>query len=93
MSIKTIFLLIITVLVTVVLMKNTEEEKFWIFGDAYISKLAILGVMFALRLIVGLLAGRPRSRKAVVHEEEEIQKNYNPDDRDKLSDEDREYIS
>ncbi|HEY1024090.1 MAG TPA: LapA family protein [Sphingobacteriaceae bacterium] len=92
MRIKTILIIGITILVTIVLMKNTDEVDFWIFGTRYISKLTILAVMFALGFIVGFVAGRPR-RKDVEHHEQEIQKNYDPDDRDKLSDEDREYIS
>lgn len=92
MKIKTIFIIIISVLVTVILMKNTDEVDFWIFGTTYISKITILAVMFALGFIVGFMAGRPR-RKENEHHEQEIQKNYDPEDRDKLSDEDREYIS
>jgi uncharacterized integral membrane protein len=92
MSIKTIFIIIITILVTVILMNNTDEVNFWIFGQMYIPKLAILGVMFALGFIAGYMAGRPRTRVNEI-QEAEIQKNFDPSDRDKLSDEDREYIS
>jgi len=92
MSIKTIFIIVITILVTVILMNNTDEVNFWIFGQVYIPKLAILGVMFGLGFIAGFMAGRPR-RKVVEQHELEIQKNFDPSDRDKLSDEDREYIS
>lgn len=60
MNVKTIFIIILTALVTIILMKNTDQVIFWIFGDRYIPKLAILGTMFALGLVVGYLLGRPK---------------------------------
>lgn len=63
MSPKTIFIIVVTILVTIVLMKNTEEVNFWIFGDHSVPKLAVLGVMFAIGFILGYLAGRPRKPK------------------------------
>lgn len=91
MKIKTLFLVAITVLVTIVLMKNTDEISFWIFGDTLISKPAILGLMFALGFIAGIIAARPFKKK--ISEETEIQKNYPAEHTDNLSDEDKEYIS
>ncbi|GAA4808598.1 hypothetical protein GCM10023231_42350 [Olivibacter ginsenosidimutans] len=99
MSTKTIFIIVLTVLVTIILMKNTDEVIFWIFGDRYIPKLAILGTMFGLGLIVGFLLGRPRKKA--------IQETTSPQDfqttngnteeytnpyRSNLSDDDRQYI-
>ena len=92
MQIKTIFIIAITALVTLILANNTDEVNFWIFGTTYISKLTILATMFGLGFIVGFIAGRPR-RRTEEHHEQEIQKNYDPEDRNMLSDEDREYIS
>ncbi len=97
MSAKTIFIIIISVLVTIILMNNTDEVNFWIFGDARVPKLAVLGVMFALGLIVGFVAGRPRKKSDVIqdninshsYKEEEGIRNSNPN---YLSDEDQEYI-
>lgn len=91
MSIKTILVVIITILVTIVLMKNTDEVNFWIFGDTKIPKLAILGVMFALGFIVGVMVARPSKKKFA--EETEPQKNYQDEKTDYLSDDDKEYIS
>jgi uncharacterized integral membrane protein len=63
MSSKTIFIIVVTILVTIVLMKNTEEVNFWIFGNHSVPKLGVLGVMFGIGLILGYLAGRPRKPK------------------------------
>ena len=95
MNFKTIFIIIISVLVTIVLMNNTDEINFWIFGDARIPKLTILGSMFGLGLIVGFLAGRPAKKIAVVaHEDSGVPlKNRLEEGEGKgLSEEDRDYI-
>jgi len=95
MNFKTIFIIIISVLVTIVLMNNTDEINFWIFGDARIPKLTILGSMFGSGLIVGFLAGRPAKKIAVVaHEEPGVPlKNRSEEGEGKgLSEEDRDYI-
>lgn len=92
MSGKTIFIVVVTVLVTVVLMNNTEEIDFWIFGIAKIPKLAILGSMFAVGFVLGVMAGRPRKQKIIVNDHSSP--TAEPDDyQPKLSDEDRDYIS
>ncbi|HCN83005.1 MAG TPA: hypothetical protein DIT07_05200 [Sphingobacteriaceae bacterium] len=91
MSAKTIFIIVVTVLVTIILMKNTDEVSFWIFGDAQIPKLSILGVMFGLGLIVGYLIGRPKKKL----EAAEPYSDYKPSVEEKkaLSDDDRDYIN
>jgi uncharacterized membrane protein YciS (DUF1049 family) len=95
MSFKTIFIIIISVLVTVILMNNTEEINFWLFGEARIPKLAILGAMFGSGLIVGFLIGRPRRKTVITDAEEAFSENNQPLRTEKqtyLSDEDRDYI-
>ena len=95
MSIKTIFIVVISVLVTIILMNNTDEIDFWIFGNARIPKLAILGSMFALGLIAGFLAGRPKRKIPADNYEENITPNDQPShitDHNTLSEEDRDYI-
>lgn len=98
MRAKTIFIIVVTVLVTVILMKNTDEVSFWIFGNRYVPKLAVLGVMFGTGLILGYLAGRPRKK-----EEEELTDDFyineeitphveDDDDTNWISPEDDEYI-
>lgn len=97
MTFKTIFIIIVSVLVTVILMNNTDEINFWLFGNARIPKLAILGFMFGLGLIIGFMAGRPGKNyeKKSTNDSEELPHNGTDNaDRepDFLSDEDREYI-
>ncbi|TZF82675.1 hypothetical protein FW774_14335 [Pedobacter sp. BS3] len=94
MSAKSIFIIVVSVLVTIILMKNTDEVQFWIFGEANIPKLAILGVMFALGFIVGALAVRPRKKVQIVkHYDEEDETAVQNPPKPTLSDEDRDYIN
>ena len=69
MSAKTISIIVLTVLVTVILMKNMDEVNFWIFGTRSVPKLAVLGTMFFTGAVVGFLVGRPK-RKYVDEEPE-----------------------
>jgi uncharacterized integral membrane protein len=97
MSFKTIFIIIVSVLVTVILMNNTDEIQFWIFGNAKIPKLAVLGFMFGLGAIVGYLAGRPRKRpnkhEDLEDNEDKVTHPIDSKENSKLSDEDRDYIN
>jgi hypothetical protein len=95
MNAKTIFIIAITALFTVVLMNNTDMVDFWFFGDARVPKLAVLGIVFFAGGIAGFLAGRPR-KKLPTHDAvdfEESSGDARPDSRNTLSEEDREYIS
>lgn len=91
MSFKTIFVITVTVLVTIILMKNTDEVTFWLFGDTRVPKLAVLAVMFVLGFIVGVLVARPKKKALVEHSEE--QSDMPKDQPSRLSDEDKEYLS
>lgn len=95
MNAKTIFIIAITVLFTVVLMNNTDMVDFWFFGNARVPKLAVLGIVFLAGAIVGFIAGRPRKKTLSEHSDdfEENQEKPVQHDRNTLSDEDREYIS
>lgn len=62
MRAKTIFIIAVTVIVTVILMKNMDEVNFWIFGDRSVPKLAVLATMFFIGAVVGFLIGRPRKK-------------------------------
>lgn len=97
MSAKTIFIIAISVLLTVILMKNTDEVNFWIFGDFQLPKLAVLGVIFGLGLITGFILGKPRQRILSREYNDRVQNTFRDEDQvaepNYLSDEDREYIS
>ncbi|MDP3468373.1 MAG: hypothetical protein Q8S11_08560 [Daejeonella sp.] len=96
MTFKTIFIIVVSVLVTIILMNNTDEVNFWIFGNARLPKLAVLGVMFGLGLIIGFMAGRPRNKiltnSSNTTEPLDKDQPYIKGDHDPLSDEDRDYI-
>ncbi len=90
MKAKTFFVIFLTVLITVVLMQNTDEVKFKVlFWDLYLPKLVILTGFAAVGIILGfMLRGRP-SRTIINNENQ----NNNQTPYDKLSAEDRDYIS
>ncbi|SFC47910.1 hypothetical protein SAMN05421747_11237 [Parapedobacter composti] len=83
MSAKTIFIVVITVLVTVILMKNMDEVNFWIFGTRTVPKLAVMATMFFIGAVVGFLLGRPRRKVGI--EEEEVNKPLNRADEDYIT--------
>ena len=90
MSAKTISVIVLTVLVTVILMKNMDEVNFWIFGTRSVPKLAVLGTMFFIGAVVGFLIGRPK-KKRDMHESEtdappfEVRKPLDQDDNDYIN--------
>ncbi|HEY0244896.1 MAG TPA: hypothetical protein VGC01_04980 [Mucilaginibacter sp.] len=91
MSIKTIIIIIITVLLTIVLMQNTDAVKFTLlFTTVYISKLVMMTAVSVVAFILGILVGRPKKAKYDIGGYHD---NIHKGDADTLSDEDREYIS
>jgi uncharacterized integral membrane protein len=92
MRIKTMFIIIITVLLTVVIMQNTKEVPFnFLFATFYVSKLIMLLAVAIVSFVVGVLVGRPGRVKYVPGHDEEIEEPKNKPDT--LSQEDRDYIS
>jgi uncharacterized integral membrane protein len=91
MSIKTIFVITITILLTVILMQNTDSVKFTLlFTDVYISKLVMMTAVSVVAFILGVLIGRPKKPKYDIGAyHDQLHKN----DPNTLSDEDREYIN
>jgi hypothetical protein len=96
MSFKTIFIITLSVLITVILMNNTDDINFWFFGEIRIQKLTVLGSMFGLGVLVGLLLGRPGKKpKTELQDLSAKTQSTPPDDpesTESLSEEDRDYI-
>lgn len=88
MSLKTISIITISVLLTIVLMNNTDDIHFWLFGEMQVPKLVALGSMFFTGLIVGFLASRPLHQKKEQSNIEDDQVAIKPS----LSQEDQDYL-
>ena len=92
MRIKTMIIILITILLTVVIMQNNDPVTFnFLFAKFYISKLLMLLLVALVAFIAGVLVGRPGKPKYIpgqVPEGEQGKKESNT-----LSDEDRDYIS
>ena len=89
MRAKTIFIILITVFITVFLVMNTDPVEFnFIFGKGEVSKLVVIGVCTFVGFLLGYWAGRPRT---VVSSYDEKFDDDQP--KDSLSEEDRNYIS
>ena len=92
MSGKTIFIIILTVLLTVFLMVNTEPVDFdFLVATIPVSKLLVIGICIVIGFIIGFVAGRPR--KTVSSYDDEIERKQTTTNKKELTDEDREYIS
>jgi uncharacterized integral membrane protein len=92
MSIKNIIALIIVVLLTVVIMQNTDEAKFTVlFSDVFLPKVAVMTAVSVAAFILGVLVGRPKNKKYNIEEYHDNHKKQ--DDPKTLSDEDRDYIN
>jgi uncharacterized integral membrane protein len=92
MRIKTMFIIFVTVLLTVVIMQNTDKVLFtFLFTDFRISKLVLLLIVAIVSFIIGVLVGRPSKPKYISGQNEDINNFKNKSDT--LSDEDRDYIS
>jgi uncharacterized integral membrane protein len=92
MSIKTITIIVITILLTAALAQNTDDVTFiFLFMNFRISKLAIMIAMTVIGFILGYLVGRPKkARYDIGGYHDNI---HNKEDKNTLSDEDRDYIS
>ncbi|MES2418707.1 MAG: LapA family protein [Bacteroidota bacterium] len=94
MNTKTIFVILLTIILTVFLMVNRDPVDFdFIIGAPVpVSKLVVIGVCILIGFVLGFLVGRPR--KTVSSYDTEIEKGYPVNEQKPgLSDEDRDYIS
>jgi len=85
---KTIIIVLVTVLVTIVLMNNQDAATFWIFGDVQLSKLGVLLVFFALGFILGFMARGKRKRLEQEFTIEKVQPNSYLDEEDRPASDD-----
>lgn len=94
MKAKTIFLIVLTALLTIFLTVNSEPVDFdFLIGEPVaISKLIVIGICVLIGFILGFVVGRPR--KTISSYDDEIERGTHPNERKStLSDEDRDYIS
>ena len=91
MRIKTIVIILITVLLTIVLMQNTGRVSFsFLWATFWLSKLIMLFLVALVSFILGVLVGRPKKIKKLggdFTDPDTTTGNTNT-----LSDEDKEYI-
>jgi hypothetical protein len=92
MRIKTIIIIIITVLLTVVIMQNTDTVPFkFLFAKFYASKLSVMLIVAVVSFLIGVMVGRPGRPKYIPGQVQDVDPSKKQTDT--LSDEDREYIS
>jgi putative membrane protein len=94
MKAKTIFIIVLTALLTLFLTVNNDEVDFnFVIGEPVsVSKLIVIGVCVLIGFILGFIVGRPR--KTLSSYDNEIEREMNPEKPGTtLSDEDRDYIS
>ena len=92
MRIKTIIIILITVLLTVILFENSETIPFkFLWATFLMSKLLVLLFVAAISFVLGVLVGRPKRVK-------KLGGDYTGDNYDKgtsgtLSEDDKDYIN
>jgi len=93
MSGKTIFIIILTALLTAFLFLNSDEVafNFIVVDGVFVSKLLVIGICVIIGFIIGFIVGRPK--KTISSYDNEIERNQPAANKKELSDEDREYIS
>jgi putative membrane protein len=93
MRTKTILIIILTIIITVFLMINTDAVEFdFIFVKKEISKLVVVGVCTFIGFILGYWAAKPKTTVSSYDDELNDAKPTGGNDK-RLSDEDRDYIS
>lgn len=94
MRARTIFIIVVAVLLTIILMNNTGNITLWIFQEMELSIIMVFGVVFALGFLFGFLARgkRKRSEKESINEESysdvDANRSYLDSSEDGYSDED-----
>jgi len=92
MRIKTIIILVITILLTVVLMQNTGAVYFnFLWAEFRMSKLVVLIFVAAISFVLGVLVGRPKRVKKLGGDYTD--NNLDKTNSNTLSDDDKDYIN
>lgn len=90
MRTKTVLIIILTALITIFLMINTDAVEFnFILVKKEISKLLVVGICTFVGFVLGYWAGRPKTIVSTYDKEPDEHGNAG---KSNLSDEDREYI-
>ena len=103
MSFKTLTIIVLSVLITVIFMQNTDEVLFTIlWKEIYVSKLLMMLIVTIFGFIIGLIIARPKKKaplatentKDIPFEVNNPNDDYlNHSNKKGLSDEDRDYIN
>lgn len=89
MSFKTLVIIILSVLITVIFMQNTDEVFFTILWKEFsVSKLLMMAIVTVFGFIIGVIVGRPKKKKEVNSYSKEVPLEVN-----QINDEDSDYIS
>jgi hypothetical protein len=92
MRIKTIVIILVTILLTVAIMQNTGQMLFaFLWMHFYVSKLFVMLLVAIIAFVLGWMVGRPRRRFIPGGNLGETDERH--DKPGTLSDEDREYIN
>ena len=92
MRIKTIVIIVITVLLTIVLMQNTGRVNFdFLWATFWMSNLVMLFFVAVISFVLGVLVGRQKRVKRLGGEFTDG--NYDKGNSNTLSDEDKECIN
>jgi len=92
MRIKTIIIILITVLLTVILFENSETIPFkFLWATFYWSKLIVLLFVGAIFFVLGILVGRPAKVKKLGGDYTD--NNLDQGSSNTLSEDDKDYIN
>jgi len=102
MSFKTIIIIILSILITVIFMQNTDQVLFTIlWKELYVSKLIMMLVVTLFGFIIGVIVARPKKKKQVIQNADVPLEVTQSEDKDYiempkkqgLSNEDRDYLN
>ncbi|MBU0696435.1 MAG: hypothetical protein KKE39_07890 [Bacteroidetes bacterium] len=89
MSFKTIIIIVLSVLITVIFMQNTDQVMFTIlWKEIYVSKLLMMLIVTVFGFIIGVIVARPKKKKEIISTSKEV-----PSEVHQNSNEDTDYIS